>query len=56
MIQVKNFVFKTPNWRPKVLVTDKAIPEIGIKILREKCDVTICGEGEGHGRNLLDHS
>jgi glyoxylate/hydroxypyruvate reductase len=42
MIQVKNFVFKKPDWRPKVLVTSNDVPEAGVKILREKCDVTIC--------------
>lgn len=30
------------NWRPKVLITDKRIPESGIELLQQKCDVTIC--------------
>lgn len=42
MIPMRKFVFSDPNWRPKVLVTHSDVPEAGIKILREKCDVTIC--------------
>lgn len=40
MIPARNFEFG--SWRPKVLVTHNDIPEAGLKLLREKCDVTIC--------------
>lgn len=40
MISNRSFDFK--GWRPKVLVTHDDVPEAGLKILREKCDVTIC--------------
>lgn len=42
MIQIKNFDFKTLNWRPKVLLTNNDVPEAGLKILREKCELVIC--------------
>lgn len=42
MIKIKNVMFKNPNWRPKVLVTNNDVPEAGLKILREKCEVSIC--------------
>ena len=41
MVPIRNFVFKNPNWRPKVLITHHDVPEAAIKILREKCDVTV---------------
>jgi glyoxylate/hydroxypyruvate reductase len=39
MIPVRNFAL---NWRPKVLVTHKDFAEIGMKILAEKCDLSVC--------------
>lgn len=39
MIPLRNFTFKL---RPKVLVTHKEFAEIGMKMLEEKCDVTVC--------------
>lgn len=42
MIPARKFIFKDPTWRPKVLVTNNDVPEAGIKLLREYCDVTIC--------------
>jgi len=41
MLPIKNYKFKDPNWRPKVLVTHSDVPQAGIKLLQEKCDVTI---------------
>lgn len=45
MVPIRNFIFKN-NWRPKVLVTHYDIPEAGLKLLREKCEVTICQSSE----------
>jgi glyoxylate/hydroxypyruvate reductase len=42
MIQLKNFVFKDPNWRPKVLVTHYDVPKVALNFLRKFCDVTVC--------------
>ena len=42
MVPARSFVFKNPAWRPKVLVTHNDVPKVGIEILREKCDVTVC--------------
>lgn len=39
MAPVRNFVL---NWRPKVLITHRDFAEVGINILREKCEVIIC--------------
>ena len=41
MIHNQNIQFKDPNWRPKVITT-KYYSEAGLKILRQKCDVTVC--------------
>ena len=41
MIHIQEFTFKDPNWRPKVITT-KYYSEAGLKILRKKCDVTVC--------------
>lgn len=43
MILVKDFKFAI---RPKVLVTNNDVPEVGLRVLREKCDVTICETGD----------
>lgn len=40
MSSIKDLNFK--NWRPKVVVTQNDVPESGLKLLRKKCDVTIC--------------
>ena len=42
MIPEIKIIFKDPNWRPKVLVTHYDVPLVGIDVLREKCDVTVC--------------
>jgi lactate dehydrogenase-like 2-hydroxyacid dehydrogenase len=42
MVIIKDVKFKDATWRPKVVVTHNDAPESGIKLLREKCDVTIC--------------
>lgn len=39
MIPIRNFTLK---WRPKVLVTHVDFAEVGMNILREKCDVFVC--------------
>jgi lactate dehydrogenase-like 2-hydroxyacid dehydrogenase len=44
MVIIKDVKFKDATWRPKVLVTPNDVPESGIKLLREKCDVTMCGK------------
>lgn len=41
MVPIRNFVFKNPSWRPKVMVTHHDVPEVAIKLLREKCEVTV---------------
>lgn len=42
MVQLKNFVFKDPNWHPKVLVTHYDVPKVALNFLREFCHVTVC--------------
>lgn len=42
MIRIIDYKFKDISWRPKVLVTSKEVSEVGLKLLREKCDVTVC--------------
>lgn len=42
MVIIKDVKFKDPNWKPKVVVTHNDVPESGLKLLREKCQVTIC--------------
>ena len=42
MLVIKDVKFKNPNWRPRVFVTHNDIPESGLNLLREKCEVTIC--------------
>lgn len=42
MIPARKFDFG--SWRPKVLVTHNDIPDAGLKLLREHCDVSICEE------------
>lgn len=42
MINIKGFNFKNRQWKPKVLVTNKNIPDAAISILRKKCEVIIC--------------
>ncbi|KAL7043654.1 hypothetical protein ACKWTF_001612 [Chironomus riparius] len=46
MVLIKDIKFKDPNWRPKVLVTHNDVPETGLKLLREKCEVTVVETGE----------
>ena len=46
-LHIKEFTFKDPNWRPKVITT-KDYNEAGLKILRQKCEVIVC---ETHGRD-----
>lgn len=40
MVVIKDIKFKD-NWRPKVLVTHNDVPETGLSLLRQKCEVTI---------------
>lgn len=42
MVIIRNFVFKNSSWRPKVFVTHNDVPEAGLNLLREKCEVMIC--------------
>lgn len=46
-VHIKEFFFKDKNWRPKVITT-KDYNEAGIKILKKKCEVTVC---KTHGRD-----
>lgn len=39
MITIKDYEFN--GWRPTVLVTHNNVPEAGLKILREKCDLIV---------------
>lgn len=40
MISTRKFDFK--GWRPKVLVTYTDVPQAGLRLLEEHCDLTIC--------------
>jgi glyoxylate/hydroxypyruvate reductase len=51
MIPARKFDFK--GWRPKVLVTHYDVPQAGIDLLREYCDVTVSKQTD-HRAELLE--